>query len=146
MARVRVKHGISTRTYTDPEDLWDDAKAYFMWCEKNPHKELRLSPRRNGRPYREYVDHPRAFTAAGLAAFCGFKSSSIKVWLENEDHLLHDVACKIADIMHEQKFTYAAVGLMNAQLVSRDLGLADKREVEGGGNVIVNLTGDERDL
>lgn len=146
MARIRARAGIGQRVYKDPMDLWEDAKDYFTWCEKNPHKEVKLCARRSGRPYRETIEHPRAFTAAGLAAFCGFSSSQFKKWLSDEDCLCHEVAVKIQDIMFEQKFTNAAVGLMNAGLVSRDLGLADKREVEGGGNLVLQLSGDERDL
>ena len=41
------------------------------------------------------------------------------------------VTTRIEDIIYEQKFTGAAADLLNPNIIARDLGLADKKEVSG---------------
>jgi hypothetical protein len=131
------------RAYAVPSDLWDDAERYFAWCVDNPILEEKLVPRRNARPYREVIKRPRAFTAAGLCVFLGINQAQWQEWLRDDEGRMYETAHRIKAVMYEQKFTHAAVDMMNASIISRDLGLAEKTEISGaGGGAIETINSD----
>ena len=41
------------------------------------------------------------------------------------------VICEIKEIIRDQKFVGASAGLLNPNIIARDLGLTDKRELSG---------------
>lgn len=106
----------------DPETLWSRACEYFKWVEENPIYEAQLVSYQ-GESNLEPVPKARAMTWEGLATFCGLHHVSLRQYAHREE--FEDVMAVIAGCMRDQKFTLAAAGLLNANLVGRDLGIGE---------------------
>ncbi|QHJ76986.1 MAG: hypothetical protein [Caudoviricetes sp.] len=111
--------------------LIEAAAEYFQWCVDHPLYETQLIAYQGVGVLKE-VPKVRAFTYSGLFLYLGITSKSYWQWQHGEARPdLYD-ACKwIDEAMREQKFTAASAGLLNAGLIARDLGLAEKTEVTG---------------
>lgn len=81
----------------------------------------------------------RAMTVSGL---CIFLDISQQAWGEYRDRDgFGEVTSRVDEIIRTQKFEGASAGLLNANIIARDLGLADKSELGGaGGGPIVFKT------
>ena len=70
----------------------------------------------------------RAMTLDGL---CIFLDVSFQTWLNYKTRKgFLDIIGRVESIVCVQKFTGAAAGLLNPNVIARDLGLADKSEVK----------------
>lgn len=121
----RTKHG-RDKLFESPEILWEAACEYFEWCEDNPLYEIDF----RGKDA-EQVEIPkmRAFTWSGLELYLDIQS--LRDYKTNEKYKdFSQVISQIERTMYTQKFEGAAAGFLNANLISRDLGLADKKEIE----------------
>lgn len=104
----------------EPEELWLKACEYFDWCQKSQLLELKVF----GSGLKKKVPHERPFTRQGLSVFLGITPKTLdnyETWAEYKF-----VISAIRSIMFEQKFSGAAAGLMNANLIARELGLAER--------------------
>lgn len=138
----RSSHGRNP-IFAMPDDLWAAACEYFEWVEANPLWEDRLISFQ-GKATHEPVAKMRAMTIAGL---CLFLDISRQGWLDycsRPDFI--DVTARIDDVIRSQKFAGAAADLLNANIIARDLGLADKSELSGkdGGPIETAVTMIER--
>ncbi|MFC0183379.1 terminase small subunit [Pseudarcicella hirudinis] len=52
-----------------------------------------------------------------------------------------EVITRIEEIVYVQKFEGAAVGAFNANIIARDLGLADKQNIDLSTDIVVEYTG-----
>lgn len=140
--KLRTTHG-REKLFASPELLWEEACKYFQWCENNPFKEQKLFSFQ-GKTVTGEVNKMRAYTMNGLCLFLGCSESyfrkfkaNLKGQDENEkeasdDSLKQDfftVIEMIESVIYEQKFTGAAADLLNANIISRDLGLKDSMSV-----------------
>lgn len=116
------------RHFETAYEFLEAASQYFKWCEDNPLIEEQINVWQ-GTVIRTDVARPRAFTKAGLATYLGIPYSRLALYKTKED--FSEVVEFIEQVLYTQKFEHAAVGLMNASIISRDLGLADKQEVTG---------------
>ncbi|MFP7656093.1 DNA-packaging protein [Chryseobacterium proteolyticum] len=147
--RLRSKHG-RDKLFTSPQLLWEAACDYFEWCEKNPLIDIDYKGKDADR-----VELPKmvAFTIHGLCIYLGcntayfrqFKASLKdkkvkKQGKENED--FSTVITRIEEVIYNQKFIGAAAGFLNPNIIARDLGLVDKKEVDKTETV---MTSAERD-
>ena len=156
----RSKHG-RDKLFSSPEVLWEEACKYFDWCEENPLLEETIQILKvNGiGDEMKRVDlakmHP--YTWTGLEYFLDIES--LRDYKKNEKYKdFSQVISRIEKIIYTQKFEGAAAGFFNANIISRDLGLADKQEqkqesIVTGKVVIVSpnstgvpLSNDERDV
>jgi hypothetical protein len=82
----------------------------------------------------------RAMTVAGLCLFLDISQEAFGDYRAREG--FSDVTTRVDDIIRTQKFTGAAAGLLNANIIARDLGLADKSELTGkdGGPIATDNT------
>ena len=120
----RKKHG-NNKTYK-PDELWEAACTYFQWCEDNPWTQA--IPVKAGPQFGQTVtaSTPRPFT---LKALCIHLGITFQTFLNYEtDNEYSDTCSNIKDIISNQKFEGAAVGIFNSSIIARDLGLTDKRE------------------
>jgi len=131
--KLRSKHG-RDKLFTEPEKLWEAACEYFQWCEDNPLKELDYRGK-DATPVTLYK--VRAFTMQGLCLFldCNTKYfAQFKDGLRDKtDDLSKDfsaVITRIEETVYNQKFTGAAAGFLNANIIARDLGLTDNKNVQ----------------
>ena len=134
-------------TFAGPGELWAAAVAYFEWVEANPLKEAKAFSY-EGVVKVEELPRMRAMTIGGLCLSLGVSTETWRGWKTASHELyrpdLVDVIGPIEAVIREQKFTGAAADLLNASIIARDLGLADKRELTGadGGPVEVKTLAD----
>jgi hypothetical protein len=118
---------ITARTSgTTAETLWEDAKMYFMWCEANPIYKQEMI-KQTGAIVNIYT--PRPFNLPALCIHCGVTPSYINDMARNKhagDY--HLVAQKILQVIYSQNLEYAMVGIFNANVTIRKLGLGDESD------------------
>lgn len=69
----------------------------------------------------------RAMTMMGLCFYLDIGTSTFHDYKQNED--FSEVIAKIEQVIFTQKFEGAAADLLNANIISRELGLADKQDL-----------------
>lgn len=113
--------------FETPEQLWDACLEYFQWVEDNPLHEAKAFSY-EGKVTVTAMPKMRAMTINGL---CLFLDVSCKQWAEWRDSRpdLGGVITRVESAIYEQKFTGAAADLLNPNIIARDLGLADKRQL-----------------
>jgi len=124
---ARSSHGRNP-IFDNSEQLWESCLQYFEWVEDNPLTEERVSQFR-GKFIRTEINKMRAMTIASLCIFLDVDQSTWENYRAKEDFFR--VTKKVEQIIKTQKFTGAAANLLNANIIARDLGLADKQEVGG---------------
>lgn len=124
---ARSTHGRAP-IFADADALWNACAEYFEWVEANPLYEDKPFAFQ-GVVTHETVAKMRAMTVAGL---CIFLDISTQAWGEYRERKGYgDVTSRVDDIIRTQKFQGAAADLLNANIIARDLGLADKSEFSG---------------
>jgi hypothetical protein len=130
---LRAKHG-RDRLFATPKLLWEAAIAYFSWCEENPLWETDF----RGKDATEVkIPKMRAFTISGLCIYMNVSVDYLTAFRQSlvgrNDDLsrdFSDVINRIYDTAYTQKFTGAAAGFLNPNIIARDLGLTDKQEIK----------------
>lgn len=159
---LRSKHG-RNRLFATPQLLWEAAVEYFEWCEDNPllEAEQTKSPGRaviekDGKSYfpdaLTEIPKMRALTIQGLVLYldCNVKyfNDFENSLVGKDDELSKDfstILSRIREVIYNHKFTGAAAGFLNPNIIARDLGLADRSEITGKGgaplvpSVIINM-------
>jgi hypothetical protein len=122
--KLRATHG-RDKIFEHPEHLWESACEYFKWCEDNPLYEVDFK----GKDADEVsIPKMRAFTWEGLEVFIDIHS--LRDYKSNPVYKdFSQVITTIEKVIYNQKFTGAAAGFLNPNIIARDLGLADKKEV-----------------
>lgn len=113
--------------FNSPEQMAIRAREYFEWCAENTLEEEKLFAFQ-GEVTRDSVFHKRPFTQAGLCIFLGISEDTYRNYKLKPEFF--EVTSEIDKIMYEQKFAGASVGLFNANIIARDLGLKDKIETD----------------
>ena len=113
--------------YGPAENLTMVAVEYYKWVKANPIIATELVKYKD---YTELVEVPklRAMTIKGLCIFLGIVEETWQTWRDMD--MYKEVCSHIQNVIYEQKLTGAAADQLNAQLISRELGLADKKEIE----------------
>lgn len=118
--------------FKSPGQMLDRAYEYFQWCKDNPiHVQKPFSSQGEIIYGDEYK--MRAMTQEGLCVFLNISVSTWHNYKANSEYL--EVTKHIESVMKEQKFTGAAGGVLNANIIARDLGLKDASEIEHTGKV-----------
>lgn len=129
---LQSKHG-RDKLFATPELLWEAAKEYFDWCVDNPLMEVDF----RGKDATE-VELPkmRAFTIQGLSLYLGVNTTYLYDFQDGikgkDDELskaFSEIINRIRQIIYTQKFTGAAAGFLNPNIIARDLGLVDKTDL-----------------
>ncbi len=126
-----------------PEQLFEQAVEYFKWVDAHPLKEQALFHYK-GMVKSHSADKMRPYTRKGLATFLGVTEQTLLNW-KAYPHLT-EVMEFIEQIIYTQKFEGAAANLLNGNIISRELGLADKREVTGKDGGPLELETNPRDV
>lgn len=143
--KVRSSHG-RKKIFGTSDILWDAACEYFTWVEENPlSKAITYMGKVTGEE-----NLMRAMTISGLCIFLGTHSEFLTNF-EKELELSTDegkdfsrVIKEIREIIKTQKFEGASAGLLNANIIARDLGLVDKQVVETT-DITKNISDEELD-
>ena len=120
---LRSKHG-RDKIFSSPDVLWDAACEYFQWCEDNPLIELDF---RGKDAVPVELPKMRAFIWSGLELFLGV--GSLREYKTNPEYNdFSHVITRIEQVMYNQKFTGAAAGMLNPNIIARDLGLKEQTD------------------
>ncbi len=125
--KARTKHG-RDKIFSSPEVLWDAAVEYFDWIENNPLYESEVV--KTGKEAGKLLPVPvmRAMTIEGLCIFLDVETKTFHNYANEYKDFLQ-VSTRIKEIIRSQKFQGAAANLLNANIIARDLGLADKKDL-----------------
>jgi len=121
---LRSSHGRKP-IFHDAAELWDAACEYFQWVEDNYIEDQQLFAYQ-GAVTRETTYKPRPMTLNGLCLFLDISDETWFDYCKREDFI--GVTKRIQKVIYEQKFAGAVSGHFNANIIARDLGLADKTE------------------
>ena len=121
------------KIFSTPSDLWQACLEYFEWVDDNPLYESKLTSYQGVNKI-EPVEKMRAMTIDGL---CLFLDIDVKTWsnykTKNGYEDFFPVITQAEQVIRSQKFAGAAADLLNANIIARDLGLADKTNNEHTG-------------
>lgn len=129
--KLRSKHG-RDKLFATPLLLWEAACEYFEWCENNPLYETRGFAYQ-GIVTKETFPKMRAMTMEQLCFYLHCSDSYFRVFkskLKEKDEDFLTVIQDIETTIRTQKFQGASADLLNANIISRDLGLMDKSSVD----------------
>lgn len=140
--KARTTYG-TEKLFESPDSLWDAACEYFQWVEENPLWETKV-----GQYQAQLVELPidkmRAMTIQGLCLFLNTTKQTLNNYESKEGYEDYfDVVKKIKSVIYDQKFSGAAAGLLNSNIIARDLGLAEKSTVtvkDGGKYVSADMS------
>ena len=123
--------------FKTPEELWTACVEYFQWNADNPLYEAKAFAY-EGAVTVENMPKMRAMTIKALCLFLDIDEKSWRGWKADRADLL-PIITRVEAAIYSQKFEGASAGLLNANIIARDLGLADRTEVTGkdGGAIAV---------
>lgn len=135
----RTTHGTDKKFTVD--ELWMAACEYFEECDNNPWTKKTWVGKASKE---EEIPIQRPYTIKGLCLFLDIDEDTFSNY-ENktgyEDYF--GIARRIRMIIYTCKFEGAIVGAFNSNIIARDLGLADKREISGGLKIGKDLADEE---
>lgn len=129
-----------------PEELAQKFAEYVEWCKEHPYKEESRTDYANG--YAAYkAAKPRRISVAGFQLFVGCSDS----WWEDLDKSKNHgaefsaVKAQIKKYCETAQIDMAAAGFLKENIISRLLGLADKKAVATEGVTIVVESQEQKD-
>ena len=135
---ARKSLGGKPRRFPTPEDMLRDCSEYFQWVHDNPLYETKAFAYQGEITYGK-LSKMQAMTLGGLRLFTGITTQG---WLEYKNRPEYlEVMADIEETIRQQKFVGAAADLLNANIIARDLGLRDSKEItgKGGGPLSFNV-------
>ena len=138
---------LKPKKYT-PEELWDGACNYFEWCDNNPiisieqskaPQRLDSSMMKTMKPamikafLKQTVEMPlaRAYSIERLCIHLDIHRMTFDNYSKLEGYETYfDICTRIREIIDSQHFEGGMAGIFNAGIVTRKLGLAEKKEVD----------------
>ena len=135
--QLRSKHG-RDKLFATPELLWEAACEYFEWCEENPWYKKEAV--KSGDMAGTIISIPtaRPYTLQGLCRYLNCSTEYLKHFeannIDSEDFM--PIITRIREAIYQQKFEGASVGVFNANIITRDLGLADKKDHTSNGETM----------
>ena len=121
------------KIFKTPKIMLEAAYQYFQWVEDNP---LGKAVVYQGMVMPDPEKLMRAMTIKGLCIYWGVNSFYLNHFIANldlekeEDKDFSQVIYTIKEIIETQKFEGASAGLLNPNIIARDLGLTDKKEID----------------
>lgn len=133
--KLRSKHG-RDKLFSTPALMWEAAVEYFEWCEAHPLMEVDFVGKDATEVHRPKM---RPFTMHGLCLYLNcntgyfneFESDLKQKKLKMNEETYKDfsaIVTRIRETVYNQKFTGAAAGFLNHNIIARDLGLVDKKQ------------------
>lgn len=124
--KMRSKHG-RDKLFESPDLLWEAACEYFQWCENNPLIEVDY---RGKDAVQVALPKMRPFTMQGLCLYLDCNTGYFRDFKAAKHEGFSPILTRIEETVYNQKFVGAASGFLNPNIIARDLGLADKKEVD----------------
>ena len=127
---ARSSHGAKPK-FEKADDLWSACCEYFDWVDNNPLYEDKVTSFQGVNTH-EPIAKMRAMTIAGLCLFLDVEEKTWREWRKERSDL-SAVISRAEAVIYQQKFSGAAADLLNANIIARELGLADKSVNEHSG-------------
>ncbi len=123
--QLRAKHG-RDKLFEKPDHLWEAAVEYFEHTDKR--KWIKKDwVGKDAEPVERETETP--YTLTGLCLYLDCDISYFRKFKENaKNNDFFPIIHRIEQILYTQKFEGAAVGVFNANIIARDLGLKDQSE------------------
>ena len=142
---ARSSHGRNP-VFETADDLKSACLEYFEWNEANPLYKDQLVTFQ-GSATHEPVSQMRAMSLHGLCMFLDISRGLWNQWRTTRPDFL-EVIDMVEGAIFRQKFEGASADLLNASIIARDLGLADKKDVTTDGKpllgaITINMTPQE---
>ena len=118
--------------FKSPDEMLHRAYDYFSWCKENPLIEPKAFSSQGEVIYGDTIKM-RAMTQEGLCVFLNVSVATWHNYKAKPEYL--EVTKHIEGMMKDQKFSGAAAGFLNPNIIARDLGLKDSSEIEHSGSV-----------
>lgn len=130
--KLRSKHG-RDKLFKTPDLLMEAATEYFQYCNTTP---ILKEDYVGGFATRVFRELPRPYTLAGLCIYVGASRSWWNEFKKTANADFLEVISLIDEMIYNQKFEGATAGVFNANIISRDLGLVDKKDMTTDGEPI----------
>lgn len=137
----RSSHGRKP-IFATPDDLWSAACEYFEWVYENPLEETKAFAY-EGEVTLEDLPKMRAMTIQGLCFFIDLSDDAWANYCQKDDFI--GICNDIKRVIFTQKFEGASAGMLNSSIIARELGLADKKEVDHSGKLEIQSISDLMD-
>nr|WP_321483694.1 terminase small subunit [uncultured Cohaesibacter sp.] len=129
--RYRAKRRRNGRKllYETPEQLWWACVKYFEWVEATPLKQEEIIKYRDRYERIELNKMRGAMSKCGLYVFLGITRQTWDSYKDRGKDFL-TIITRVEDIIWDQKFTGAAAGILNGNIIARELPLGGKEAEE----------------
>lgn len=137
--------------FATPEELAEACAEYFQWVEDNPLKEAKFY-QSDGVPGTHDMNRMRVMHIGALTTFIGVGRQTWYQWKDPSDARYRpeyaDIIKWAEETIQGQQLEGASGGQLNANIISRLLGLADKKEHSGpgGGDIPISDTTSKTEL
>lgn len=115
------------RKFKNARALQNACDNYFQWVEDTPVLVERTGLFK-GVPFRYVERFPRVMHISAMCDHIGIVESTWREWRKTRKDL-SEVIMRAEEIIWEQKFQYAAIGVFNPNLIAMELGLKNKLQV-----------------
>lgn len=126
--------------YETPAELLFACMEYFDHVDANPiivDKSFHFK----GNVIEHTIKKPRPMTISGVALYCNMNVATWATYRKREDFIA--VVEQVETAIWNQKLTGASTETMNASIISQELGLASKVQLEGGERAVEVVTIDK---
>lgn len=136
----RTKHG-RDKIFATPEIMREACYEYFEFQSNRAWEKVEY---KGSDVVEVRIPTTPPFTMTGLCIFLGVNTKYFNEFKKTCDNNFSEVIEEIENIIYNQKFEGASVGAYNANIIARDLGLADKKQEEvTKKKIIVTVKNDE---
>lgn len=120
--------------FDNPSDLWDAACRYFQHVDEHPFTEIKMIESTNGSETKIEREKDMPYTLSGLCLYLGATTCwwcrMKKRHTERNNTEFVEVMQRIEETIETQQFEGAVVGVFNAGIIARKLGLTDKKAID----------------
>lgn len=130
--KLRSKHGRDI-LFETPEVLWEAACEYFNWCDRNPWNKNEAIKSGDNAGKIIKVPTQRPYSLSGLCIYLNCNQGYFNDFKKNDERCTEDfsvIITRVEEIIETQQFEGATVGVFNANIIARKLGLVDKQDVD----------------
>ena len=125
--RLRTKHG-REKLFSNPEILWEACVEYF---EVTDSRKWNKTDFKGGDAKKVLIPTDTPYTLTGLQLFLNIDAQTWINYRTDEGYKDYfEVITRVERIIYTQKFEGAVVGAYNSNIIARDLGLVEKKEIK----------------
>ncbi len=149
--RLRTVHGREKIFGGDGTTLWEEACAYFEWCDRHPWERVELV-KYQGTAEEHDLPLGRPYSMDGLTIYLGVSGgyfraakANLKDKIESgrateDERALMDTIDRIETTVRTQQLEGAYVGVFNPGIVARVNGIADNINQNNTGDAVIRVS------